>query len=672
MTPSTELKSKIRRFFPAFLVLAMLLPTVLASCSGSSGKTTVPATAAPSSSTAVLPTFPAQSTAAPSSSKKPADELFDAVPAYDYGEAEFRIAAYHSKNIFPSSAGDIIDDLALERNLKVEDKFNVRLTQVSLPANDFFNSLKSDYLSGLPGCDLVIAPADLLDYFVTFSMYTNVNTLGVDFTKPCYNKSAMDAMTTGVITYAAAGSLTDSPEDAYCVFLNRTLLRELGGEELTRTVLDGKWTWASLGSLSSAAAKKNGYYGLCGSVDDKTFINLFWASTGVHFFTNEPPLNPQIALDSASASGITKLISGTINGGAYYNDKAKQTKNAYDLFSEGKCLFYISRISQFTSLRSSGISVGVLPLPKFNEEQSDYSSYIDNTFQVTYVPVNCPDRARAGVILDALSTSSYNMVNNAYLSLYMHIYLSSNDEALIVNKVFESQFFDIGFVLGPVYNQFASASFDMIYRAVTAGASLSTMIRQNKTQLSRFPTNKIFDYPKEPETTAAPPSSEPAATVSATLSPPAPASSGAPTAPPTTAKAPSAAPASTSARTSAPLTSSSPSTSKTPGTSFVPPTSPASTSSVLSGPSGTVTPSVPASSASESSGAGGSSSAASSEPAVTASETVTPSSGTASPTSQAPESTSPDVTEAPPVSTEAAPSAEPQPSSAPAQTVPAE
>ncbi|MBQ9545253.1 MAG: hypothetical protein IJV00_09015 [Clostridia bacterium] len=707
-------KSKFCRFAPAILVLAMLLPTFLVACTGinDQGKTNntpsvtvAPATSSvPASSEFVLPT-------APQTTKSAADELFDALPAADYGGEQFRIAAYHSKNIFPSSAGDIIDDLVLERNQKIEDRFNVRLTQVSVPVNDFFNTLKTDYFSGLPGCDLIVAPADMLDYFVTFNMYSNVNTLGIDFSKPCYNMSAMDAMSTGIITYAVAGSLTDSPENSYCVFTNRALLSTIGGEDLTQMVLDGKWTWSELNALAATASKSK-LTGLCSSVSDNTFINLVWASTGVHFFTNEPPLNPQIALETNVATNITRLITNTMKSSAYYDNSSRQSKSSLDLFKEGKSLFYISRISQFTSLRSSGLSVAVLPLPKFNEEQSDYSSYIDDTFQVTYVPVNCPDRNRAGAILDALSTSSLNMVNNAYLSLYMHMYLSSNDEALIVNKVFESQYYDIGFVLGPVYNQFASASYDVIYRAITAGASISTMIRQNKTQFYRFLTNKIFDYPKTPESTA-PSSSAPASTLSPTSAPATtaprstaniPSTASRTTAPSTTAprttRAPATAPGTTAPRTSAPASaapgtaapsatapgttasktsspaasspastvpatsapaSTAPATSATPGSTATDTSAPASTAPSSSEPASVPPETVPASTAPSTDAPETSSSAAPTEPSASASATVAPPSS-----SQAPETSAPEQIQAP------ASSAQPEPSEPPAQTVPSE
>ena len=656
--------NKLNRSLPAILIAGVMLASLVSGCQRvvfSTG-TAPDTTGAP----ALSSTSPVPSSTVPVSTAKPttaAEKYFSELAAADLGQREIRIAAYHAKNVFPSSAGDMIDDLVVKRNGMIEEKFNVRLNQVQIGGSDFFETLRAEKQSGLTGCDLVIAPADMLDRFITYSMYTNVNTLGISFDKPYYNREAMNAMTTGVITYAVAGSLTDSPENSYCVFYNRSLVSDNGIDDPVAKAVAGEWTWDIANSQSqavtSSGAKSRIAYGLASSLGEADFIKMMWASGGVGFFDNNPPLNPRLSLESEVASPIIRTITRTRTSNSYYSQSAKQSQSARDAFMAGRTLFYISRVSEYTALKSAGFAVGIAPLPKFSAQQSGYHSYVDNTFQVTYVPVNCPDKAVSGTVIEALYASSCDMLNSAYLRLYMHLYLNSNDEALALDRVFRNQYYDIGYVMGDVYNQFASVTTDTIYRAVTLGNSISTALRQNRTQFARFVTNKIFDYPKEAVSTA-PATSAPASTAPASTAPVTSASAPSTSAAPATSRAPastSRAPASTS-RTPA-------TTSRIPATSSRAPV----TASVTTGSASVTTRSA----ASTVSSAPVSTAPASTAPASTAPSTSAPASSAApsssvpAETSSAPAETSvPAVTGSRPEQTEA-----PVSSQTPPETVPA-
>ncbi len=529
-----------QRIIPIFFIFLLLLPVVFSACAPNDPPQTAQTQTGSTSSSSV------NSSSVPSSTgnSSKADAYLKELETVDYGGKEFRIAAYRPKNIFPSESEDIIDDIVLERNEKVEQQFHVKLVQAQLSGTDFFESLRVDKSSGIVNCDLVVAPVDMMNLFVTYSMYTNVNTLGLDFSRPYYDKGAMDAATTGIITYAVSGSYTASPENSYCLFYNKTAYRENGLGDVFALVNQGNWTWQTLLDQvnhsvgNNAAVKMN--YGIGSSADEAEFIRLMWASSDVPFFKNDPPYHPALEIDTAVGTDVINLIKKVRNSASYYGADEKRQKSALESFAAGELLFYVSEVSDYANLSAAPFSVGIAPLPKYSADQKEYSTYSDNTFQAVYVLDTCPDLAMTAKMIDALNAASYELIDSAYLSLYMHMYLSSNEEGLMLSKIFSNRYFEIGYILGDVYNQFASASTDMIYRVVTAGANFRVTYQQNEKQFRRFLSNAIFDYP-EPSSSV-PASSAPASTAAQSSA------AGNTSAPPTSANAPAVA-ASTAAKT---------------------------------------------------------------------------------------------------------------------------
>ena len=492
-----------QRLFPIVVLLASVVCLIFSACSAPGPVTqSGPETTKQAPPTASRPPMSSQNLAS-------ADAYLGAQESQNFGGAEFKIATRDPKNYFPSQAGDVIDDLVWERNDKVEKKLNVKLVNYTLSGSNFFESIRAELNSGLFGADLIVGPVDLTQWFVTYSLYSNANVLGLDYSAPYYNSDAMAALSTGSIRYAIAGSYTDSPENAYCVFYNRTNLQKQQKGDLVSLVKNGEWTWNTMLSWATDATSSSSparmSYGLSSSCDDADFIRMMWAASGVDFFINDPPNNPSLDLDTNLANRIANVIKATRRSSSYYGADEKLYGDALSQFKSGKHLFYISRISDYSSMQGLGFSVGMVPLPKMYDQQAQYSTYVGNDFDVMFLPSGVANLNLTSSVVGALNAASYEWINNAYLNLYAHMYLTSNDEAVFYKDMIHQGYYEIGYLLGDTYNTFASASTDMIYRVVTAGADLRETYKQNQKQFNRFLASNIFD-------SSAPSATRPAAT----------------------------------------------------------------------------------------------------------------------------------------------------------------
>ena len=83
----------------------------------------------------------------------------------------------------------------------------------------------------------------------------------------------------------------------------------------------------------------------------------------------------------------------------------------YGTFADGRALFADTVLTNyalyFTEMEDD---FGILPLPKYNEEQATYKSYLGYTIPMMFITNNTEDPERTGTIMEALCTATYDHV----------------------------------------------------------------------------------------------------------------------------------------------------------------------------------------------------------------------------------------------------------------------
>ena len=71
-------------------------------------------------------------------------------------------------------------------------------------------------------------------------------------------------------------------------------------------------------------------------------------------------------------------------------------------------------IMLFNSMRDMEVDYGILPFPKFNEEQSEYYTYCLDNYSVLMVPNNVENPEMVGALIEAMSCESKKSVMPAF------------------------------------------------------------------------------------------------------------------------------------------------------------------------------------------------------------------------------------------------------------------
>ncbi|MBQ7922508.1 MAG: extracellular solute-binding protein [Clostridia bacterium] len=367
----------------------------------------------------------------------------------DFGGETFNAAFFGgegtNKNyLLDESSSDNMEAAVYRRTKKTEDFLGTKITySTSVTADDYTMLYKS-------GDDLY----QLLFYpdaysFTTEGYLYNLDTLPyVDFSAEWWNAEQMDALRLGKYHYFIVNDFTITSPSA--MLFNRDMITDNNLEDPYELVLSGKWTLDKFAELGKGVINDmNGdgdYYG----VDD---INSFFAygihdaipffAAGGQFQTGRDEYGMlELVLNSEKTLALYDMLSvlGNTPGFSHlsYNHNVKD-----DGFATGTALFRMGRPETMATVTEYDFNTGILPMPKYNEEQEEYMCY-DWSSQ-TGVSGTTKNPELVGAVLEFLAWDSKNEVFPTYYDVLLKTRYSSDMETReMMNIIFDSLVFEVG------------------------------------------------------------------------------------------------------------------------------------------------------------------------------------------------------------------------------------
>ncbi len=401
------------KLFPILLAL-LLASATMASCGGESTETTADTAAA----TAAAETEPEET-------KHVADYLPDA----DYNGYEYRIVEYEEWPAHVDEpSGDVVDDAVYQRNTLIEETYNISFVPTTYLFTDYEKVTTLVQNAGRAQSDdfdlasLVFRGAynNVLEGFVPAASQMPV----IDMSKPWHNQVTNDGITIDGVALLDFTAFDMNPGGSGLLF-NKKITTDLNLGEPYEMVRDGTWTCDVVYKMAEAAIQDLNGDGQM-TVDDRFGFITEWDRIGFVAYFGTGNLLVDIIDGVPVASQSEKLIDAFSKCVDYLKidgmmlDTFKQFGTAessrvegYNLFKQGNSLFVITGTSTLTSLGDMEDDYGLVPLPKWDEAQTQYYAAFDR--DVVAVPLSCStDLERVCVIKEALAVESLNMVYPAY------------------------------------------------------------------------------------------------------------------------------------------------------------------------------------------------------------------------------------------------------------------
>ncbi len=432
------------------------------------------------------------------------DEFIQDLLIEDYEGYNFRILTRKTMmndQYVEEETGDIINDAVFKRNETVKALLNCEITATESSSNGSETDALSSILAGDDQYDLIFPHSrSSFQYAIqnTLINYNEVETLHLD--KPWWAKDIIDSCNINGHLYVLDGDIsTHRLNYAMTLFFNKTLFDELGFEYPYEMVLDGEWTFDEFAKLVKKGSKDLNGDGVMNPEDDQFgFYSSCWQSPisiiytgGQRIYNKDAKGIPQLTLNTSKTVDIFTEYFDLIDSDDVFV-RTEQPSSGYgatytgsDIFSSGRALFQDSGLGSAKSKRAMSDDFGILPLPKFTEDD-EYATIVNGHASLMLMPITVEDENRSGNIAEALCAIGSKEVIPAFYEVSLKTKFSRDAESEeMIDIVKDSIIYDLGYVSGGTFQScgrellYSGGEFSSYY-AANENAALQKLKEFNK------------------------------------------------------------------------------------------------------------------------------------------------------------------------------------------------
>lgn len=425
------------------------------------------------------------------------DPAFEsALPAeYDLGGYEITVARRsHEKNYwalgtfaFAEETGEALDDAIYRRNLAATEKYNFTLKEVNFDS-DPVDKVNASVLAGDDEYRIAMIEMSSASKAVGGSYLNLYDLEWLAPEKAWWDQNIQRDLTVNGRLYMLTGDILVADNDAMMMTMyNRPLADDYKFENLYDAVRDGRWTYDLMISLAKQVSgdlngdgkyDENDRYGLM--YVNNASAEPYFASTCTYLYQIRNG-EPEFIGDSEKAHDVFEMMNKILsdNTVAYDWNNIKQNISAKiaEMIGNKQVLFQNMVLSFVRrNYRDIELDFGLLPLPKYDEKQENYSTMINLSTPFIFVPASVTEPDKVGFALEALAEASGNITDTYYSVCMESKYTRDAESYEMIELACENIVYDPGFV----YNWGRLGS--TIKTAIMTGNSnYASLIAQNAT-----------------------------------------------------------------------------------------------------------------------------------------------------------------------------------------------
>lgn len=434
----------------ALLILGAMLTTSIVSCSEAPTDSNTDKTDVPAAETEV--------TGEAEVAEETEEVVKDDLPEKNYDGYSYNIYTRtnttHYQFLTEEYTGEVLNDAIYDRNLKVQDRFNVVFTETEYSDENAPTPL---VMSGDTTYSLMNVRCTAANTMAQKNYLYNISNLEyIDLDKPYWDRELTEAISIGPYYFSAIGATNLTAIDFMTTLLfNKQILSENNLGDIYTMVREGTWTFDRFGEMSGAVTRDvdgNGTYdandtwGVLGC--SKYLHCSFIQSAGAMYIHKDEANYPvyRITSDEHFINVFNRIFEICNDNNAWYltSDTSNEGTTYHNMFRNGQGLFLSTMFYYIESMRDMDYEFGIVPYPKYDENQDQYYSRI-SFFDTAVIPTSVEDVERASIILEALTCESHNGVIPAYKDVALKTKYSRDMESSdMIDLVLNTRVLDLG------------------------------------------------------------------------------------------------------------------------------------------------------------------------------------------------------------------------------------
>ena len=373
----------------------------------------------------------------------------------DSGSGEWEMFELNAEE----ETGEPLNDAVFARNLILSEQFNYEIVGYKSP--NYLNDFRTSVLSDTADFEGALLPADQAGASATEGLFYNFNSVpGLDLSHVWFDKNARDTLSVGNKLFYCYGDMNLQNLDlAWCVMFNKQLAENHQIGNLYDLVSNDEWTVDKLFEISSnATVDLNGdgtynerdQWGMITPYDRTSFALMY--GVGVEFIEFNSDHVPEYKpLDEKTYDIFSKILTfyHTGNNCLNINGLSRAWRESEEMFMNNQGLFYVECMQNLARFREMEVDFGVLPMPKYNADQTEYRHMVCNFPAAFILPANCRDLEFAGFVTESLNAASHDTVRAAYVDkCLMYKYSRDEESTAMLQIILNTMYYDPTYIYG--------------------------------------------------------------------------------------------------------------------------------------------------------------------------------------------------------------------------------
>ncbi len=354
--------------------------------------------------------------------------------------------------------GERLNDAQYNMKVAMEERFNTTI------AEHFTGDIWSaNYIS-----NLVTAADDSFDICYALDLYaTNyiVNDIAlpyteiehIDLSRIYWDQSLLKCMTVNNTPYFAFGAYELSYYDfTHALAFSKNLITDHNLEDPYELVKNGDWTVDKMYEMAQVTTFEVDGDGELTTNDSwgyfsepKQVLPNFWISAGELSIAKDDQDLPYLNITGNDRffSIFDKMYSIMWDGGIWCSNQAGIDfwSTTASMFGANRVLFIDEIFYRMKELQDVETDFGIIPYPKYDEQQTDYYSRVEAGCKIAIVPVTNQHPEYAGALLEAMSSYGYTNVIPEFYEIALKRRTSRDAESsAMLDMIFETRRYDLG------------------------------------------------------------------------------------------------------------------------------------------------------------------------------------------------------------------------------------
>ncbi len=377
--------------------------------------------------------------------------------------------------------GDALNDAVFERNTAVEERLHITIKSIADDEYDptlIVKKVASTVKAGTHEYDILSCAC-----YATLGETLNGTFADLrqspyaDWEKPWWSQGFNEVVEYQGAQYAVTGSMLLSfYRFVFVTVFNKDMFDDHRVSYLYEDVKAGTWTLdrqIELVPLFHIDAVNQGVQDEEGDIfglvtNDCISVDPYWSACDVDILAKNALGEYELLFDAsklhAVADKVLKLYYDT--GHAVYDYKAvgmdNEQNDIREMFAANGAAMATVRLLELESavIRNMKSSYGVVPMPKFDEMQEDYATFLHDQFTVLSVPTSIEEERfdEIMVVLEAMGSASHYTIRPAYYEAMLRTKIAQDPEsAEMLDDIISNIYIDAGIIYANALTSFQAA-----------------------------------------------------------------------------------------------------------------------------------------------------------------------------------------------------------------------